>query len=68
MNGAMEKVIDGIVGVLEWIEAKKDDPADSTMWELSQECGSVSTIGRRQQRIKQIMDPTRQNISRALQN
>jgi hypothetical protein len=28
MNGTMEKVIDGIVGVLEWIEAKKDDPAE----------------------------------------
>jgi hypothetical protein len=28
MNGTIEKVIDGIVGVLEWIEAKKDNPAE----------------------------------------
>jgi hypothetical protein len=28
MNGAMEKVVDGLLGVLEWIEEKKNNPAE----------------------------------------
>lgn len=28
MNGVMEKVVDGLVGVLEWIENNKHDPAE----------------------------------------
>jgi hypothetical protein len=28
MNGAMEKVIDGLIGILEWIQEKKNDPAE----------------------------------------
>jgi hypothetical protein len=28
MNGAMEKVVDGLLGALEWIEEKKNDPTE----------------------------------------
>jgi hypothetical protein len=28
MNGVMENVVDGLVGMLVWIETKKDDPKE----------------------------------------